>query len=148
MKTWLIVKEEHLFKAERLFQDTGVNITVEGRRHLGGAIGKDDFVRVYVEEQVQKWAAQVELLAGIARTEPHAAYAAFRHGLSSRWTYLPRTVSRIGELFLPLDDKIRQNFKAALTGQEIPGDLERKLFALPSRMGVWEFRTQRRLLMC
>ena len=54
IKTWLIVKEEHLFKAERLFQDTGVNITVEGRRHLGGAIGKEDFVRVYVEEQVQK----------------------------------------------------------------------------------------------
>ena len=121
IKTWLIVKEEHLFKAERLFQDTGVNITVEGRCHLGGAIGKEDFVRVYVEEQVQKWAAQVEPLAGIARMEPHAAYAAFRHGLSSRWIYLARTVPGIGELFLPLEDKIRQNFIPALTGQEIPG---------------------------
>ena len=41
-------------EAEKLFQDTGVNIIVKGRRHLGGAIGKKDFVRLYVEEQAAK----------------------------------------------------------------------------------------------
>ena len=53
---------------------------------------------------MQKWAAHVERLAGIAQTEPHAAYAAFR--LLSRWIYLARTVPGIGELFMPLEDKI------------------------------------------
>ena len=53
VKTWLIVKEERLMEAEKLFQDTGVNITVEGMRPLGEAIGKKDFVRLYVEEQVE-----------------------------------------------------------------------------------------------
>ena len=33
-KTWLIVKEEHSNKAKRLFGNTGVNITLDGRRHL------------------------------------------------------------------------------------------------------------------
>ena len=54
VKTWLIVKEERLMEAEKLFQDTGLNITFEGSHHLGGAIGKKDFVQLYVEEQVQK----------------------------------------------------------------------------------------------
>ena len=93
-------------EAEQLFKETGVNSTVVVRRRLSGVIGKEDFVRIYVEDQVQKWSAQVERLAGIACTEPHAAYAAFRHGLSSRWTYLARTAPGIGRLFAPLEDRI------------------------------------------
>ena len=60
MKTWLIVKEEHSNKADRLFGNTGVNITLDGRRHLGAVIRQDTFVGKYVDEQVEKWAGQVE----------------------------------------------------------------------------------------
>ena len=34
-KTWLIVKEEKLEEAKRIFKDTGVKITSDGTRHLG-----------------------------------------------------------------------------------------------------------------
>ena len=44
-------------EAEQLFKDPGGSITVEGRHHLGGAVGKEGFVRINVENQVQKWAA-------------------------------------------------------------------------------------------
>ena len=37
-KTWLIVKESTLEEASVIFKDTGVAITVEGRRHLGASI--------------------------------------------------------------------------------------------------------------
>ena len=38
-KTWLIVKKEYLPSATELFAHTGVNITVDGKRHLGAALG-------------------------------------------------------------------------------------------------------------
>ena len=40
-KTWLVVKQEHLSLATELFADSRsrVQITVEGRRHLGTALG-------------------------------------------------------------------------------------------------------------
>ena len=38
-KTWLVTKEQHLKDAQEIFHGTGVNITVEGQRHLGGALG-------------------------------------------------------------------------------------------------------------
>ena len=43
-------------------------------------------------------------LAEIATSQPHAAYAAFVHGLSSRWTYLSRTIPEVSDLFQPLED--------------------------------------------
>ena len=39
LKSWLIVKEEHLTTAEDTFEGTGVRITCSGRRHLGAALG-------------------------------------------------------------------------------------------------------------
>ena len=44
MKTWLIVKEHHLDKANDQFNDSGISITTEGKRHLGAAIGTPQFI--------------------------------------------------------------------------------------------------------
>jgi hypothetical protein len=46
------VKERHFEEAKQLFQDTGVKISLEGKRHLGSAIGTRSFVENYVEEKV------------------------------------------------------------------------------------------------
>ena len=48
------MKDDHLSRATMLFADTGVNITTEGKRHLGAAFGLRSFVRRYVEEKVNK----------------------------------------------------------------------------------------------
>ncbi len=94
-KTHLIVKAEHAEKAVEVFAGTGINITTEGKRHLGAAIGSRSYTEVYVTDKVRKWSDEINLLAKIAQTQPHAAYCAYTHGLSSRWSFLSRTIPDI-----------------------------------------------------
>ena len=104
-------------RAAELFQGTDVQITREGQRHLGAALGSQAFVETYVTGKVQEWVREVEQLAAIARSQPHAAYAAMTHGLSSKWTYLSRTIPNISDLFQPLENAIRYKCLPALTGR-------------------------------
>ena len=83
-KTWLIVKEESYVQAQAVFRGSGVSITKEGKRHLGAAIGNDAFKEEYVREKVVTWVEELERLTRIAESQPHAAYAAFTHGLVSK----------------------------------------------------------------
>ena len=48
VKTSLVVKEPMYSAAVGCFEGTGVIITSVGKRHLGAAIGTDDFVEDYV----------------------------------------------------------------------------------------------------
>jgi len=83
-KTYLVVKEEHLENATQAFADTGIQITTEGKRHLGAAIGSHTFTNEYVGNKVHEWTEEVKRLAHVATSQPHAAYAAFVHGLVGR----------------------------------------------------------------
>lgn len=76
-KTWLIVKEEHLSMATERFANSGVNITTDGKRHLGAALGSRSFVVSYMQDKVREWTSSIQKLAAIAKTQPHAAYSAF-----------------------------------------------------------------------
>ncbi len=76
----------------QLFTDTDVNVSIEGKRHLGAALGSRTVTEKYVTNKVQGW---VQEITEVATTQPHAAYAAFTHGLSSRWSYISRTIPDI-----------------------------------------------------
>ena len=134
-KTWLVTKEEHVASAIETFSNTGVKVTSEGRPYLGAAIGTQEFVVSHVRGKVEKWTKELDNLATIAITQPHAAHAAFTHGLSNRWSYLARTISDIGPLLQPLESIIRSKLIPALTGQPPPDDEMRNLLALPARQG-------------
>ena len=134
-KTWLIVKEESLSHAQDVFCGSGVQITNEGNRHLGAAIGSNSFREKYVKDKVATWVEEIDRLTSIAESQPHAAYAALTHGLASKWTYLSRTVPDISHLFQPLEEAIRRRFLVCLTGQNHLSDAVRDLMALPSRLG-------------
>ena len=84
---------------------------------------------------MSEWVNIVDCLSSIAHTQPHAAYAAFTHGLRSKWTYLTRTIPNIGDLLSPLEDIIRRKFLTSLTGQNAFNDMTRELFALPVQLG-------------
>ena len=99
-KTHLVVKPEHEETVRQLFTDTDVNISIEGKRHLGAALGSRTFTEEYVTNKVQGWTQEITRLAEIATTQPHAAYAAFTHGLSSRWSYISRTIPDVLDLLL------------------------------------------------
>ena len=75
------------------FDGTGVNVTSDGRPYLGVAVGSVEHVETYVESKVSSWRSSVCNLTTIAKTQPHAAYSALAHGLSSKWTDLPEPYS-------------------------------------------------------
>ena len=134
-KSWLIVKENCVDHASALFQNTGINITVDGKRHLGAALGSRQFVEEYVQNKVDGWVKEIDRLSSFAVSHPHAAYAAFTHGLSNKWTYLARTVPDIADLFRPLEEAIRHRFLPSLTNQNAFNYHLRELMALPVRFG-------------
>ena len=117
------------------FGNTQVNITTEGKPHLGAALGTQTYIDQYVAHKVQLWSSELKRLSSIATSQPHAAYAAFTHGMASKWCYIARTIPNISHLLQPLEDIITSNLIPALTGKAPPNDLECNLFALPSRLG-------------
>ena len=134
-KSWLIVKQEFHAEAQNIFRDTGINISVEGRKHLGAVLGSQDFKESFVRRKVDKWVQQVEKLASFARVDPHLAYSAFTHGLRHTWTYTMRTIPDLSSLFKPLDAAIDEKLLPALFNGRIPNELERKLMSLPVKFG-------------
>ena len=115
-KTFLVVRTEKDAKAERVFAGTGIQLTADeprlqhkaGHRHLGAAVGSKEFIATYLNK-VATWVAQVERLADIAATQPHAALAGFVFGLRHRWTFIQRTMPTAGDHMRPLRDSICQN---------------------------------------
>ena len=135
-KSWLTVKPEHAEKANIIFHDTQINITSTGRRHLGAVIGSQDYKASYVSTKVKEWNAEIEVLSIIARSEPHAAYAAFTHGYKHKFSYVIRTIPDIKQHLQPLEDVIRSKFIPSILNGIDCNDIQRNLFALPTRFGV------------
>ena len=134
-KTWLLTKREHRAKAEEVFAGTGVKITSDGRPYLGAPLGSEEYIASFLTDKVNEWTEEVDLLSSIAASQPHAAHAAFTHGMTSKWNYMSRTVPNISANLQPLERVIRTKLIPALTGRSTPNDLERDLLALPARLG-------------
>lgn len=134
-KTWLVTKEEHYKLAVDLFSGTGIRITTEGRPYLGVPLGTLKFTTEWLQSKVKGWCDEIETLAKIAGTQPHAAYSAFTHGFASKWSYISRTVPGCAQLLLPVESAIRSKLLPALTGRPPFSDDERALLALPARLG-------------
>ena len=66
-KTWLIIKEEHLDLAIDTFKNTDIEVTKEGRCHLGSPLSSKEFMKA-VEEKVKERCFEVDNLSAIAAT--------------------------------------------------------------------------------
>ena len=133
-KTWLVIKE-HESAAHTLFGDTEVKITSEDRPHLGAPFGSLEYVSSFISKKIHQWAKELKLLSAIACTQPHAAYAAYTHGLTGKWLHLTRTVPSISRHLGVLDDILTTFFIPNLTGRPPPNGTDRGLLALPARLG-------------
>ena len=134
-KIYLVVKDKYVAATRCAFSNTGVVISADGQRHLGAAIGHRDYTVTYVTSKVKAWCDEVKRLAEVADIFPHAAYAAFTHGLFSCWSYLLRTIPHIADLLQLLEDVIHQLFIPALFGRPPCSFTERDLYALSVRLG-------------
>ena len=63
-KSWLIVKEKVVQKAQSVFKDTNIKTTTEG--HLGAVIGSEIFKQKYVQEKIVQWIKELRVLCKIA----------------------------------------------------------------------------------
>ena len=137
-KSWLIVKSgEQAKNAKKVFGDE-VNITLEGRRHLGAVIGSKAFKDQYCQEKVEKWLREVESLAEISRSQPHAAYIAFTKGFKSKFTYCLRTIESFEEYVDPIEEIIHDSFLPSLFGrfEPLPVELKELLTLSPAQGGI------------
>ena len=64
------------------------------------------FTEEYVTSKLADWTKEVKKLTTIVACRAHAAYAAFTHSLSGKWTHLARTVPGTSDLFKPLEEVI------------------------------------------
>ena len=46
-----------------MFADTDINITTEGKRHLGAVVGTRSYTEEYVAGKVEKWTEEIKKLA-------------------------------------------------------------------------------------
>ena len=112
-----------------------MKVTSEGRPYLVVALGTDEYMQAFVSDKVKQCVSELEQLAIIACSQPHAAYAAFTHGMTSKWTYFTRTMPNIASNLLPLKLTIRTKLIPVLTGRRPPNDLEHNLLSLPAVFG-------------
>ena len=130
LKTHLLTKDGHQSKAATFWGETGVNISSEGKPHLGAALGTSTFTELHVRGKVEKWCEELSHLSTIAEFPPTGGpMACFIHGLVSKWNYLTRSTKDISHLLQPLEDIIRTKFIPAITGRPAPNDDLRALLA-------------------
>ena len=78
-KSWLLVKKNVVQQARTLFEDSGINIIIEGRRLLGAApasLGILAFVTIFIGESVTRLTTYVrtrrlQRLAEFAKSQPY-----------------------------------------------------------------------------
>jgi len=137
-KTWLILKNvtdpRVYIKAMEMFNGTGVNITIQGKKHLGAAVGSTAFKKEYIADKVKTWVEDVITLATFAMSQPQLAYSAFMFGYQHKWTYFLRTIGNITDELQPLEDAIAQLLIPSIIGRQITPH-ERKIVSLPCRQG-------------
>ena len=131
----MIVKKNYLKDAKTLFTDTNINITTDGRKHLGAVAGSDTYKVQYIEDLVDDCNTQLKLLSTTAETQSQAAYLAFVSGFRSRLNYFMRTIPKISHHLVSLEQTLRNRFIPAITGGHICSVTERKLLSLPTRFG-------------
>ena len=79
----------------------------------------------YINEKIDKWKDEINLLAEIAYTYPQLAYAKYVTSYQHKMTYFLRTIPGIFEEMKPVDEVARHRIIPALVGEHIVNDNER-----------------------
>ena len=88
-KCWIITKPDRKIMVEEAFKETAINVTIQGQRHLGTAIGSRGYVEEYVNNKMTNWISEITV------TQPQASYTTYTFGLKYRRTYFLRTLPGI-----------------------------------------------------
>ena len=124
----------NLQEAQRQFSNTGIKLTTDGQCHLGTTTGTSNFCTQCAAEKVTKWCNELHRPADFAKTQPHAAYSAFTHGILSQYTHFMRMIPGMHEFIKPVYDVIRLELLPPLLNSIAP-EVDRQLYSLLLRHG-------------
>ena len=62
-KCWLVTKPDKEETARSIVEEMAINITTEGQKHLGAALGSRSYLEQCVNGKVEEWVGQVTKLA-------------------------------------------------------------------------------------
>ena len=99
----LITKAQFCSVGKEYFHDTAVDVTTDGRPHLGAPVGT---LESFTIDKILSWISAVDILSSIAMSQPHAAYSCFTDGLINCWLYASRTAPETFSSFQKLTDKV------------------------------------------
>ena len=119
-------------------EGTNMKITAEGQRHLGAVIGLETFKKKCVQEKIDLWIKELRVLCKIAWCKSQPAYYGFFKGFKHKPIYFMKTIPNIKSQLKQLDDVIRTEFIAVITGGINCFDIETRLMFLPLRFGDLE----------
>ena len=104
-------------KTESLFGDTKINVTTEGKTHLGALIGSNDFRIKYVDEKVTEWCSELKVLSEFAKSQPQVAHAAFCFGEENNFNYFLRTIPEMSDLMKLVYEAVQKFSLPAIFGE-------------------------------
>ena len=129
-KCQLIVKENCRESVIKKFE--GTNITMlDGFRVLGPVIGTPSACDKFVESGIEKTATLTENLSKIAKK----AYSCYTNGFQNKLGFLTGTTPEAFKKKNEIEKIVRQQLFPSIFGKNHITDEDRKLFALPLRMG-------------
>ena len=100
-------KTNSKIKAEEIFEESDVNITEDGKKHLGASIGSQKFKSNYLDGKVNEWIKELKVLSQIAKSQPQSAYSCFITGFKHKVTYYMRTTDGAMDHLKRLDEEIQ-----------------------------------------
>ena len=112
-------KRKKLIEVQNLFANSRVNITAEGKRHLGAVVESTKYRHKYMKGLVKYCDNQLTILSIIAETQPQAAYLAYASWFKSKLNYFLRTIPNNRHLLLPLERTISNKLIPSVTGSYI-----------------------------
>jgi hypothetical protein len=134
-KCWLVVHPGRAEEARRVFDGIQINITEDGHRILGSAIGTEDFVNSFTSTRCDEYIQEVGRLTEIAKEEPHLAYSALVHCLQAQWLHILRTTPQVTSSLQRVDEVITERLLPVLLNRPTISEVEREWIALPVRAG-------------
>lgn len=139
-KCVLLVKPEHLEKAQAIFADyletptrPGIKI-VTGARFLGGFIGTEAEKEAFVRGKVGEWVKKIDAVSTAAIRYPQSAHAAMQRCLQAQWDFSMRAIDAAADAYQPITTALRTRYMPKLFGAPLtPADEE--LALQPVRSG-------------
>ena len=129
-KSWLIVKNREMEEHAKTIFGNSVNITSEGKRHLGAVIGSPEYNEEFCKYKVNVWIKELTTLCEIATTHPQMAYTAYLKGYKSKFTYFLRTIDNFHNFVSQVDQLLSEKFIPTLFGYDTALTEYRDIFGL------------------